>query len=592
MTAAVAPRGRTAKRKTKLGAPLLLLPIFAFLAVFFIYPVFSILAVSVTDRDGVLSWTNYIELFRGYNIQVMLTTLKISGWTTLFTILLSYPVAYLLATARKGSTNALMLIVLLPLWTSVLVRAFAWIVLFGRNGVINSGLVSIGLVEVPVEMLFTVFSVVVAMTHALMPIAVLSMYSTMQNIDRKLELAAATLGAEPGNAFWRIYFPISFPGVASAALVTFIVSIGIFVHPTLLGSPSERMIALEIIEQIDVLYNWGMAAAISVMVLILSIIFIMIFDKFLGIATITGAQGSGGPSGSAMRAATAGLGTMTVWLSRITGALMPKRKLTDGQSRRFALNVVAGLVLTFMAAPLFFLIPVSFTESAFVEWPPRGFSLQWYEEYFTDPVWREATIRSIVVGLATAILSMLIGVPAAFGINRARFKGKGLVLPYILMPLVVPNIIIALALFYFFAEMQLIGTYIGLVAGHTVIAVPYVVLTLIAVLQNYDHRLDQAAWTLGASTLTAFRRITLPLIKVGFVTSFLFAFMRSFDEIAIALFVSSGLQSTLPKKLWSEAHIAVSPTLAAVSTILIAVVALVVVASELLNRRSAGQKRT
>lgn len=248
------------------------------------------------------------------------------------------------------------------------------------------------------------------------------------------------------------------------------------------------------------------------------------------------------------------------------------------------------MVLVFLAAPLLFLIPVSFTESPFVEWPPTGFSWQWYDRYLSSPVWREATIRSIIVGLSTAVLSLLIGVPAAFGINRAKFRGKGLILPYILMPLVVPNIIVALAMFYFFSDLRLVGTNIGLVIGHTVLAVPYVVLTLVAVLQNYDQRLDQAAWTMGAKPLTAFRRITLPLIKVGFITSFLFAFMRSFDEIAVALFISSGLQSTLPKKLWSEAHIAVSPTLAAVSTILMTVVIVVVVASELLKRRQVGQK--
>ncbi len=587
---AIATAPKPSRKLLRLGGGFMLVPLLAFLAIFFIYPVFSMLTISMTDRSGDFSWANYIELFEGRNISVMLTTLNISLWTTIVTIVLSYPVAYFLATARKGSTNALMIVVLLPLWTSVLVRAFAWTILLGRNGVINSGLVSLGIIDVPLDMLFTFFSVVVSMSHALMPIAVLSMLSTMQNIDRNLESAAATLGAEPGNAFWRVYFPISFPGVASAALVTFIVSVGIFVQPALLGSPSETMIAQVLIQQIDELFNWGLAAAISVMVLVISIIFILVFDKFLGIATITGSTGSGGASGSIMRTVTAWLGSITVAISRVIGSILPRRQWTGPRKGRAVLTVVTALILAFMAVPLFFLIPVSFTESPFVEWPPRGFSLQWYERYFSSPIWQEATIRSFIVGIATAILSLLVGVPAAFGINRARFKGKGLVLPYILLPLVVPNIIVALAMFYFFSDLGLVGTNLGLIIGHTVLAVPYVVLTLVAVLQNYDYRLDQAAWTLGAKPLTTFRRITLPLIKVGFITSFLFAFMRSFDEIAVALFVSSGLQSTLPKKLWSEAHIAVSPTLAAVSTILIAVVAIVVLASELLNRRQVEQK--
>lgn len=590
MSANISSAPQAPKRtKKRFDIKYLLLPIVAFLAIFFVYPVASMLTISFSDRSGAFSWVNYFELFEGYNVSVMLTTLKISFWTTVVTVLLSYPVAYFLATTPRSKTNLIMIVVLLPLWTSVLVRAFAWIVLFGRGGVINSALVSAGFIDEPMELLYTYFSVIVAMTHALMPIAVLSMYSTMQNIDRNLESAAATLGAEPGNSFWRVYFPISFPGVASAALVTFIVSVGIFIHPALLGSPEQTMIAQVIIQQIDELFNWGLAAAVSVMVLAISIVFIVLFDRFLGVATITGAQGSGGPSGSGMRAVTAALGTATVRISHVFGFLKFARTRSRKDGRRWLLAIATTLILFFLAAPLFFLIPVSFTESPFVEWPPRGFSWQWYERYLSSPVWMEATVRSIIVGMATAVLSLLIGVPAAFGLNRAKFKGKGIILPYILMPLVVPNIIVALAIFYFFSDIGLIGTNIGLTIGHTVLAVPYVVLTLVAVLQNYDERLDQAAWTLGAKPLVAFRLITLPLIKVGFITSFLFAFMRSFDEIAVALFVSSGLQSTLPKQLWSEAHIAVSPTLAAVSTILIVVVTIVVLVSELLRRRQGQQ---
>ena len=407
----------------------------------------------------------------------------------------------------------------------------------------------------------------------------------MQNIDGRLKHAAATLGAEPGNVFWRVYFPISFPGVASSALVTFILSVGIFIHPALLGSPKQTMIAQIIIQQVDELFNWGLAAAISVMVMFVSILFIIVFDRLVGVVSITGAQGVGRPSGKIMNTLTGAAGNMAVTLSRLLTIFRSKKAAPSSDRISFPIEILSVIILIFLAAPLLFLIPVSFTESPFVEWPPRGFSWQWYERYFTSPVWIEATIRSIIVGIATAFFSLLIGVPAAFSINRGSFKGKGLVLPYILMPLVVPNIIIALAVFYFFSDLGLIGTNLGLTIGHTILAVPYVVLTLVAVLQNYDQQLDHAAWTLGAKPIIAFKRITLPIIKVGFITSFLFAFMRSFDEIAIALFVSSGLQQTLPKKLWSEAHHAISPTLAAVSTILIVIVTVLVVVTELLKRK-------
>lgn len=573
----------------RIGGRLLLLPVLAFLFIFFVYPVFTMLGISLVDRSGDFTLQHYEQMLSGRSWSVMLNTLRISAWTTLFTVVLSYPVAYYLATAPRGGTNMIMIIVLLPFWTSVLVRAFAWILLFGQNGVINSTLTGLGLVDVPIEMLFTFFSVIVSMVHALMPIAVLSMLSTMQNIDRNLESAAATLGAESGDTFWRIYFPISFPGVASAALVTFIVSLGIFVQPALLGSPRETMIAQLIILQIDEMFNWGLAAAVSVMILVLSFVVIMIFDRALGIANISGSQQASGASGSVMRAATALLGTITVAIQRAFRAVLPLRKSRGRREGRPLLTISTLLIVAFLAAPTFFLIPVSFTGGSFLQWPPRGFSFQWYDAYFSSPIWRDATVRSIVVGIATAIVSVALGVPAAFAMSRTKFRGKSLVLPYILLPLVAPNIIVALALFYYFSRIGLVGTNTGLIIGHVVFAVPYVVLTMLATLQNYDQRLDHAAWTLGARPLTTFRLITLPLIKVGFVTSLLFAFVRSFDELTVALFISSGLQTTLPKRLWTESHFSVSPTLAAVSTILIAMVAVVILATELLSRRQAGR---
>lgn len=574
----------------KLGGGFLLLPIIAFLFVFFIYPVASMLAISGLDNAGNVTLKFYQQALSGRAWSVFQNTISISAWITVITVLLSYPVAYYLANNKGRATNLILIIVLLPFWTSVLVRAFAWMLLLGRNGVINSTMVSLGILEVPADLLFNLFSVVLSSVHALMPVAVLSMLSTMQNIDRNLHSAAATLGAEPGDTFWRVFFPISFPGVASAALVTFIVAMGIFVQPSLLGSPRETMIAQLIIQQIDELYNWGLAAAVSVMVLALSIVIIVLFDKALGIGTIAGSQQSGGASGKAMRSITAFLGSATVAIHKAMRQVLPARK--SGQMpARWPLAVPTVLIVIFLAAPTFFLIPVSFTGSNFIEWPPRGFSLQWYEAYFTNPIWREATVRSIVVGLITAGFSVAIGVPAAFALTRSKFKGKGLVLPYILLPLVAPNIIVALALFYYFSKIGLVGTDVGLIIGHTVFAVPYVVLTMIATLANYDQRLDHAAWTLGARPLTTFRLVTLPLIKVGFMTSFLFAFVRSFDEVTVALFISPGLTTTLPKRMWTEAHHSVEPTLAAVSTILIVMVILVIVASELLKCREPGQQR-
>ena len=579
-----------ARRPSIGGGVLLIAPSVLFLAVFFAYPLLSMLSISVFDRTGAFTLQHYDAVYSSTIIwRVLLNTFEIAAWATFLTVLCSFPVAYYLAAGPKTGRSFMLTIVLIPFWTSVLVRAFAWMLILGRNGVVNSGLASAGFADRPLDLLYTFSSTMIGMVHSLMPIAVLTMLSAMQNIDRRLDAAAATLGARKGSVFWRIYFPLSFPGVASATLIIFITSLGIFVQPALLGSPREMMVGQLIIEQIDQMNNWGLAAAIAVSMLIASIVVIILFDRVLGIGRLSGVASARSTNAAAKRSRlrsetgrllSAGLGRVT---DRLLG-LFGRRRTGEVQAGPGgAVRAVTFAILFFLVAPALFLIPVSFTGSTFMEWPPQGFSLKWYQEYLFSPVWREATIRSLVVGLTTASLSMLIGVPAAFALTRFQFAFKSLALPYIMVPLIAPNIIVALSMFYFFAKLGLVGTSTGLVIGHTVLAIPYVVVTMIATLQNYDQRLDEAAWTLGARRISTFRLVTLPLIKVGFITSFVFAFVRSFDELTVALFISSGLSTTLPKQMWSEAFHNVGPTLAAVSTVLILVVAAVVMAIELLG---------
>ncbi|KAB2957259.1 MAG: ABC transporter permease subunit [Rhizobiaceae bacterium] len=560
------------------------------------------LSISIVDRAGNFTLQFYESVYASRVIgQVLVNTFQIAASATLLTVVCAYPVAYYLAAGPQTLRSLLLVIVLVPFWTSVLVRAFAWMLILGRNGVVNSGLQWAGVIAAPLDLLYSFFSTMVGMVHALMPIAILTMVSAMQNIDRNLDSAASTLGARRGNVFWRIYFPLSFPGVASGTMITFIASLGIFVQPALLGGPREMMVGQLIIEQIDQMNNWGLAAAIAVSMLLVSVVVIVLFERILGIGRFDGIGQSRATAGtgrrSTLRASTgraisAGLGWATDVLLG-AGRFLFRRKAADPRSGPGTSTKIATFAIVFfLVAPALFLIPASFTATRFLEWPPQGFSLQWYEAYLSSPVWQQATIRSIVIGFTTACISVLFGVPAAFALTRFQFRLKGMALPYIMLPIIAPNIIVALSMFYFFADIGLVGTSLGLIIGHSVLAIPYVVVTMLATLQNYDQRLDEAAWTLGARRLSAFRLVTLPLIKVGFITSFVFAFVRSFDELTVALFISSGLSTTLPKQMWSEAYLNVGPTLAAVSTILIIFVALIIVAIEAIRNYGMSSLKT
>jgi len=234
------------------------------------------------------------------------------------------------------------------------------------------------------------------------------------------------------------------------------------------------------------------------------------------------------------------------------------------------------------------MIPLSFGRGG-LNWPPQGFTTQWYQEIFASPLWTQAVTRSLLVGLCTGVLAMLIGTPAAFLLVRSQMRFKGAMLAFALSPIVVPRMIIAVGLFYFFARVGLVGSAFGLALGHTVVAVPYVVLTMMAVLRNYDERLDLAAQSLGAGPIATLRHVTFPILAAGMLSSFLFAFATSFDELTIALFASGGLSATLPKQFWDEVTLQVSPVIAAVSTCLFLFIAALIFVAELLRRRAAAR---
>ncbi|MFT4266584.1 MAG: ABC transporter permease, partial [Xenophilus sp.] len=320
-TANSAPRRRPiAWRPLAMGAPLTVL-----LLVLLVYPVGQLLLLSVRNDEG-FSLAQYRQLFASpVYLNVLLITLKISLWTTLLAVVAGYPVAYLISALPARRKGALLFWVLLSFWTSFLVRAFAWVVLLGRNGVINQLLVSLGIVDAPARLLYNMGSVLVGMVHALMPLAVLTMLSVMENIDRNLPRAASTLGARPGTAFWTVYFPQSLPGVAAAAIMVFVTAIGFFIVPALLGGRQETMITQIIIDQVQQTLNWGFAGAISVLLLVVVLVVFAVYDKVLGLSTMTGSA----PSKAARPAAGAGAGRLKrlgsqllIVLGRATDALL------------------------------------------------------------------------------------------------------------------------------------------------------------------------------------------------------------------------------------------------------------------------------
>jgi ABC-type spermidine/putrescine transport system permease subunit II len=250
---------------------------------------------------------------------------------------------------------------------------------------------------------------------------------------------------------------------------------------------------------------------------------------------------------------------------------------------------VVGLTLFFLILPNFIVIPISFSTSFTLKFPPPGFSLQWFEAYFTSPRWMSATWNSFHVAIFTTLVSVTLGSLAAFGLVRGSFPGKRILNSFFLIPIIIPHLVIAVAIYRLFSNLGLLGSTLGFVIGHSMIAIPFVITIMSAVLRGIDVNLENAARVLGASRLRSIWHVTFPLAFPGMISSALFAFLVSFDELMIALFLSSPTMTTLPKRLWDGIRMEMEPTLGAVATFLVVVSMVVLgmaaVARYLMQRR-------
>lgn len=247
---------------------------------------------------------------------------------------------------------------------------------------------------------------------------------------------------------------------------------------------------------------------------------------------------------------------------------------------------VTGLVLVFLMAPILAIMPLSFSSSIYLTYPLPGVSLRWYEEFLTSPVWMRALKNSMIIGVGSTILSMILGTLAALGLNAWQSRFKPLVLAVVLSPMVVPMVITAVGTYFFFAPLGLTGNYAGLILVHTALAAPFVVVTVSATLQGFDMNLMRAAASLGASPHVTFFRVVLPLIAPGLASGALFAFGTSFDEVVTVLFLAGPEQRTLPREMFSGIRENISPTITAAAVILTGFSVLFLASLEWLRRRN------
>jgi putative spermidine/putrescine transport system permease protein len=555
----------------------LALPALLLLLVFFFYPLLRIAGMSVGFPQ--VSLADYATVFNPVNRMIAWRTFAIAGGITLVTLLLAYPMAAFLCRVQGMARKLAMLCVVIPFLTSFLVRSYAWVVLLGDEGAINSALRWLGLVEEPLELLYNRLGMSVGMVHIMLPLLVLPIYASMRGIDPMQWKAAQALGGGVLRSFFTVYLPQTFPGIRSGCTLVFILALGFYITPAMLGSSRDLMLGNLIAANVETATRYGFSAAIA---------FVLLAGTVLVFAVARRREPRPQPGVLARFVTrTLGLERMTVELSgrgwsrghgRVRGGLHVKPA--------WLLGAYGVLICLYLVLPSVVVIVASFNGQESLAFPPQQWSLRWYRFLLTDESWAQAGWLSLKIALASTALTMALGTLAAYAIARLPGTRAGRVMyGAALAPLVVPSVVSALGAFAVLSDLGLFGTMAGVVIMHTCLSIPLVTVLMVAAFSGFDERLEMAAQSLGAGRWRTFGRVVMPLVAPSLLSSLLMSFLHSFDEVVLTSFIAGTRMMTVPLKMWENIRNQVDPAIAALSSLLILIPFAVLAIQGLLSRR-------
>jgi len=548
----------------------LLLPIIAFYVIFFVWPILTVVLRSLSP-DGkfdaaapVLTFDNFIQLF-GDDFLLLIEgrTLLLAINSTLITTALAFPTAYFISRLKRRTAGVLLLLILVPFWVSIVVRLFAVTSILAPNGPVNQGSIALGFGEL--SLLYTQAGTLVGTVMYLLPYMILVLYAGMVAVDSNLMLAARTMGASATYSFFKVYLPMIRSSLLSGALLIFILSLSFFVVPAILGGPRDQTIAVYIQQQIDV-FQWGIASAMGIILLIATVI------CYVGVVKLAGSFQPGG------------VGSVQ---AKGVSAEMPFR-----WSPMMILSAVLTVItIAVLVIPVLFVFPLSTGETGTVVFPPRGFTLDWFVQVFTTPTWIGPIMQSTIVGAGTAVLSVGIGLALArVTSGMTSTIGKAVIGGLAFAPIIAPGILLAIGIFDVELKLKLTGTIIGLILAHTVIAAPLSYALITASMAGADKGIEAAAWTLGASRTRTFWTVVVRGILPSVLGAFAIAFVTSWDEVVLALFLQTGPTKTLPVTIYKYLESGIVPTVPAVASLLIALVVVIVIIRGVVGSITARRK--
>lgn len=480
---------------------------------------------------------NYKTFFQNpIYLRVLGRTILISIITTCTAVALAYPIALFLHRMGRTFAGVFVVLIIIPLWINDFVRNFAFYGVFGRTGFINSIVTALGFE--PIELMFTIHAVVAVAVYLLLPYAIIALYSSVEKISPSLLEAAQDLGAGPWQSFRRITFPLSWSGLQAAIFFVFIPSLGLFLTPRMIGGDRVIMMGNLIAPIIFDTLDFARGSAFAIILLAIVLFFAVVFGRFLNLEQLY----SGGAGKSSARRS--------------------ERKISSW------FFLWASAVLLFLYVPIFLVVIFSFDKNGVGTFPLQGYTLDWYRVLFADEGVRTALKNSIIIALATAGVSVLIAAPAAYTVVRSRFVGRDLLRTLILIPIVVPELLLAVGIFLLLTRLGVPLSTVTVILGHVTYTLPFVFFVILAQQYGFEKSVEEAAHDLGANAWQTFRHITLPLMLPAILGGGILAFTLSLNNFVTA-FMLSGTTATLPMVMFSMLRTPTHTTFYPLSSVLI-----------------------
>jgi spermidine/putrescine transport system permease protein len=533
------PRSR---RRLGLDHPLLSTPAVVFVVIGFVLPMLVLVVYSFwpTTNDGQIvhdfTFANYDRFFSDATYaRVLLRTFWIVGLSSLLTVALTFPFAYFVALKVAPRRRILwILLAIMPFWTSYLIRVFSWLNIFGNGGAGNKALMGLGITDEPVGLFAPgTGSIIITFIYLLFPLAFLTTYVALERTDPSLRHAAADLGARSWQAMLRVTLPLAATGLLAGFAFAFISMMGDYVTPRLIGGTDGALYANLVTNQFGASVQWGYGAVLAVVMLVSVFCFLALLRRVIG--------------------------------ARPAGEF----------SRRFEPEPAPFLRLYSIGFLLFLYLPVAlvvlfaFNDAPYVGFPITGLTTHWFGDALDNPDAVRAFQTSLqVAGLAVGF-SILIGTPAAIQLARTRGFGRNLRLALLSLPLVVPPVVIGLGIIIGLNALGIGRNFWFVVAGHTLLVLPVVVLIIMARLEGIDQNQELAAMDLGARPWRALLSVTVPQALPAIIAAAMLGFAISMDEF-IMTFLITQTTTTLPLYIYGSLRFSVDPSLDAIAAMVLA----------------------